>query len=67
MSGIDEARAWYENTFDVPAEDKYRAVTTDTFHRCQEEELELIKVLFDMYDRDRDGMITVEEACLLCT
>lgn len=33
----------------------------------QEEDVELIKVLFDMYDRDRDGMITVEEACLLCT
>lgn len=33
----------------------------------QEDEVETMKVLFDFYDRDRDGMLTVEEASLLCT
>ncbi|CAM9653697.1 unnamed protein product [Pylaiella littoralis] len=33
----------------------------------KEEDVELMKVLFDMYDRDRDGVLTVEEACHLCT
>ena len=45
---------------------KKKNPTRPTFF-FQEEDVELIKVLFDMYDRDRDGMITVEEACLLCT
>ncbi|CAN0097404.1 unnamed protein product [Scytosiphon promiscuus] len=33
----------------------------------KEDEIEPMKVLFDFYDRDRDGMLTVDEACLLCT
>ncbi|CBJ31377.1 hypothetical protein Esi_0248_0024 [Ectocarpus siliculosus] len=51
-----------------------RPKSTDHEHRqllrltgFKEEDVELMKVLFDMYDRDRDGMLTVEEACLLCT
>ncbi|CAM9496639.1 unnamed protein product [Ectocarpus fasciculatus] len=51
-----------------------RPKPTDHEHRqllrltgFKEEDVELMKVLFDMYDRDRDGVLTVEEACLLCT
>ena len=33
----------------------------------QEEDIRLMKVMFDFYDQNRDGKLSPSQACLLCT
>ena len=61
-----------------PREESHRNHALTLLHRpllsvsphavhVQEEDIRLMKVMFDFYDRDRDGKLTPSQACLLCT